>query len=309
MSNILVTGGAGFIGSHVVDALLDAGHDVTVIDNLATGHRENVNPSATFIELDIRDDALGDAIEKAAPEYVFHLAAQINVTRSVREPVYDAQCNVIGSVNLLKRCVDQKVKKVIYASTGGAIYGDPTVLPVPETYPPKPVSPYGVSKYCVEHYLHLYKHLYDLDFTILRYPNVYGPRQDPHGEAGVCAILAIMMLDDETPTLYGFGEPTRDYVYGGDIARANLLAMDKGSGEILNLGSAKATSVNELFDIVSELTQFDREPVREALRSGEVSHIYCTGDRAAEVLGWRPEVDIREGLEHTVAFFRKKKKA
>jgi len=309
MSNILVTGGAGFIGSHLVDMLLDAGHEVTVVDNLVSGHRENVHPSATFVEMDVVDHALGDVMAKASPEFVFHMAAQINVTRSVREPVYDAQCNVLGSVNLLQCCVDHGVKKVIYASTGGAIYGDPTELPVPETYPPKPVSPYGVSKYCVEHYLHLYKHIYDLDFTILRFPNVYGPRQDPHGEAGVCAILAVMMLDGETPTLYGFGEPTRDYVYGGDIARANILAMDKGSGEILNLGSAKATSVNELFDIVSELTAFNAEPKREALRPGEVSHIYCTGDRAAEVLGWRPEVGMREGLEQTVAFFREKKKA
>lgn len=304
MAKILVTGGAGFIGSHVVDACLEAGHDVAIVDDLSTGFKKNVPPKARLHELDIRSDALAGVFEQERPEIVLHLAAQMDVRRSLREPIFDADTNVLGSIKLLELCVKHGTSKIIYASTGGAIYGNPTEMPVPETYMPRPVSHYGCSKFAVEHYIYLYHVLYGLRFTILRFPNVYGPRQNPHGEAGVCAILAQLMLAGKTPILYGHGTPTRDYVYVGDIARANMMALEDGDGAILNLGSARGASVRELFDIVRELTGFDREPELQPLRPGEVQDIYITGDRAREVLGWVPQVTLEEGLRRTVDHIR-----
>ena len=301
---ILVTGGAGFIGSHVVDAYIEAGHDVTVVDNFMRGSMDNVNPEAAFVKADIRDKGLAEVFASARPEVVNHLAAQIDVRLSVEQPMFDAECNILGSVNVLQNCVDHQVGKLIFASTGGAIYGDVDTLPVSEDHVPKPVCHYGVSKFAVESYIHLYGALYGLRYTILRFPNVYGPRQDPHGEAGVCSILAGSMLEGQAPTLYGHGTPLRDYVYVGDIARANVLALESGDGEILNLGSGRGTSVKELYDALKELTGFVGEPVLKPIRPGEIQQIYITGDKAAEVLGWRPEVDLREGLTRTVEYIR-----
>lgn len=299
---ILVTGGAGFIGSHVVDAYLEAGHDVVVVDNLSTGFRDNLNPKARFYEVDICDGSLSTVFEQEKPQVVAHLAAQIDVRLSLQAPTFDARVNILGSINLLENCVKHKVEKLIFASTGGAIYGEPdaSAMPVPETYIPHPVCHYGTSKLSVEHYIELYGILYGLRYTILRFPNVYGPRQNPHGEAGVCAILIGLLLEGKQATLFGFGEPLRDYVYVGDIARGCVLAIDKGDGETINLGSAKGTSVRRLYDILSGLLGVRTEPLLKPLRPGEIHQIYITGEKAKRVLGWEPQVNIEEGLEKTL---------
>lgn len=304
---ILVTGGAGFIGSHVVDILIENGHDVAVVDDLSTGSEANLNLQASFYKVDIRGEELAGVFEKERPTAVYHLAAQMDVTRSIREPLFDADVNISGSINLLEQCVKAKVEKVIYASTGGAIYGEPDTVPTPETYKPSPISHYGVSKMTVEYYLSLYYHVYGLRYTSLRFPNVYGPRQNPHGEAGVCAILTLLMLEGKSPTLYGFGEPLRDYVFVKDIARGNLIALEKGDQEIINLGSAKGTSVMELFNHLKEILGVDMEPKLEPLRAGEVHSIYTTGDKAAEILGWEATVNVREGLAQTAAFIKEQR--
>lgn len=304
MSKILVTGGAGFIGSHVVDTYIGAGHEVVVVDNLSSGFRNFVNSNATFYEMDVRSEGLGKILDEVKPDVVNHLAAQIDVRRSVEEPEFDAGVNILGSLNVLECSVKCGAKKFIFASTGGAIYGEPPDLPVSEACWPKPICHYGAAKYSVEHYIYLYRHLYGLDFTILRYPNVYGPRQNPHGEAGVCSILIGLMLEGKAPTLFGFGEPLRDYVFVGDIAQANLLATERGSGETLNLGSGTGTSVRAIFDTLREILEFPHEPILKELRPGEVRQIYITGDRARDVLGWQPSVGLREGLEKTVGHIR-----
>lgn len=302
MKRILVTGGAGFIGSHVVDAYIAAGHEVIVVDNLATGFRQNLNPRARFHEMDIRDKALADLFAQEKPQIVNHLAAQIDVRRSVLEPAFDADVNVLGTINVLENCRLHGVEKFLFASTGGAIYGepDPAELPLSEDYFPRPLSHYGTAKLAGEHYIRLYGLLYGLRYTILRFPNVYGPRQNPHGEAGVCAILVGLMLEGKRPVLYGHGAPTRDYVYVGDIARATVQALEKGDGETLNLGSAVETSVRDIFDVLRRLIGFQDEPDLQPLRPGEVNRIAITGDRAREVLGWQPEVGLEEGLKRTL---------
>ena len=307
MAKILVTGGAGFIGSHVVDLFIEAGHQVAVVDDMSTGFRRNVNPEAALVELDVQSPELDEVFKEERPGFVCHLAAQIDVRRSLKEPLFDAATNILGSINLLECCVKHQVGKIIYASTGGAIYGNPEVLPASESCPPAPVCHYGVSKYAVEHYIRLYNHLYGLRFTVLRFPNVYGPRQNPQGEAGVCAILIGLMLDGKQPTLYGFGEPLRDYVFVGDIARAHLLALDRADGETMNVGSGRGASVREIFDVLKGVLDFDGEPILEPLRSGEVDRIYTTGDLAAEVLQWKPEIDLREGLRRTVEHIRRER--
>ncbi len=224
--------------------------------------------------------------------------------RSVQEPRFDADVNILGGINLLELSVKHKVKKFLFASTGGAIYGQPESLPADEACPPRPECHYATSKLSFEHYIALYARLYGLSYTVLRYPNVYGPRQNPEGEAGVCSILTGKMLAGEQPVLYGHGEPLRDYVFVGDIARACVLALEKGDGQTLNLGSGRGTSVRELFDILKELTGYTGEPRLEALRPGEVEKVYITGQRAAEALGWKPEMSLREGLARTVEHIR-----
>ncbi|MDX9972566.1 MAG: NAD-dependent epimerase/dehydratase family protein [FCB group bacterium] len=299
---ILVTGGAGFIGSHVVDSCIREGHDVVIVDNLFSGCRDFVNPLAKFYETDIRHAALADVFAAEKPDAVVHFAAQIEVSRSFNEPMFDAEVNILGSLAVLECCARNGVKKILFASSGGTVYGAPETcnLPASEDCPTKPQSHYGTSKLCVEHYIELYQHLYGLSYTILRFPNVYGPRQNPHGEAGVCAILTGLMLEGKTPTLYGFGEPLRDYVYVGDIARGTLLALEKGNCEILNMGSGKGTSVREIFDTVQRLTGFEGAPILKPKRPGEVQDIYVTGDKAKTVLGWAPEVSFEEGLRRTL---------
>lgn len=304
---ILVTGGAGFIGSHVTDAFIQKGHSVIVVDDLSSGNPDYINPDAIFYEMDIRSPQMDDIFAAHSPSVVCHHAAQIDVRKSVDDPIYDADVNIRGSINLLELCVKHAVKKIIFSSTGGAIYGSPESLPATEQCVPKPESPYGTSKLCVEQYIMLYHRIHKLNYTILRYPNVYGPRQSPHGEAGVCSILAGLMLAGETPTLYGNGEPVRDYVHVSDIANANVLALGKGNGETINLGSSKGVTVKQLYTIIKKYTGFTGKPQLKPLRPGEVKGIYISGKHAAEILGWSPSVSLEDGLESTVAFIRDQK--
>jgi UDP-glucose 4-epimerase len=301
---ILVTGGAGFIGSHVVDAYLAAGHDVIVVDDLSSGRREQVNSRARFHELDIRDSGLDEIFEQERPEVVSHQAALANVRESMEKPLLYADVNVLGSLNVLECCRHHGVRKVIYASTGGAVYGEPQSLPVREDHPVNPLDPYGASKHHVEHYLHLYQANFGIAYTTLRYPNVYGPRQDPYGEAGVVAIFADRMLARGEPIINGSGEQERDFVYVTDVARANVLALERGNGEIYNLGSGRGTSVNRIFELLAAATGYDRPAVHGPPKQGEVFKIFLDATRAREELGWEPQVTLEEGLAQTVAYFR-----
>ncbi|MDQ7028944.1 MAG: NAD-dependent epimerase/dehydratase family protein [Ardenticatenia bacterium] len=302
---ILVTGGAGFIGSHVVDAYIEAGHEVVVVDNLTTGRRENVHPEARFYEADIRDaQAIEEIFAREKPEVVNHHAAQVNVRHSVEDPIYDAQVNVLGSLNVLLAARRHGARKVIYSSTGGAVYGEPVYLPCDEDHPVNPICEYGATKHAVEHYLYMYRENYALDYTVLRYPNVYGPRQDPKGEAGVVAIFTRQMLLDEQVIINGSGEQERDFVYVTDCARANITALEQGSGEIYNLGTGRGTSVNEIFVALKALTGYCRDPVHGPPKVGETFRIYLDASRAQRELDWQPTISLEEGLRRTVEFFR-----
>jgi UDP-glucose 4-epimerase len=302
---ILVTGGAGFIGSHVVDRFITEGHQVAVVDDLSTGSEHLVNRQAVFYELDIRDAArLDRAVAEFQPEIIDHHAAQIDVRRSVLDPVFDAESNILGSLNLLNSAASHGVRKIVYASTGGALYGEARKLPADEDHPVNPESPYGVSKHTVEHYLYLYRLTEGIDYTILRYPNVYGPRQNPHGEAGVNAIFIGLMMEGKSPVIFGDGEQVRDYLYVRDVARANVLALGKGDQAILNLGWALGISVNDIFRALKKLLDFPGEVQYAEPRRGEVQRIYLDAERARQVLGWSPEVKFEEGLRQTIAWYR-----
>jgi UDP-glucose 4-epimerase len=303
---ILVTGGAGFIASHVVDRFLERGHDVAVLDNLSTGFRTLVNPAARFYQADLTDAAAVErCLAEFRPEVVDHHAAQIDVRRSVDDPVFDAGTNIVGALGLLQACTRHGVRKFVYASTGGALYGEGRVLPATEDHPVNPESPYGVSKHTLEHYLYLWKLLHGLDYTVLRYPNVYGPRQNPHGEAGVNAIFILLMLQGKRPRIFGTGEQVRDYLYVMDVVEANERALAAGSGEMVNLGTGIGTSVNEIFRELRAIVGFAGEPVYEAARPGEVQRIYLDATRAKRVLGWTPAVGFRDGLVKTVEWSRR----
>jgi len=301
---ILVTGGAGFIGSHVVDSFIEAGHEVTILDDLSTGKRSNLNPRAVFREMDLRSPELAGLFEEERPEIVSHHAAQVDVRRSVSDPVLDADVNVLGSLNLLECCRLHGVRKVIYASSGGAVYGEPEVLPCDEDHPIRPLAPYGASKYVVERYLYLYQELYGIDYTTLRYGNVYGPRQDPYGEAGVVAIFADRMLREEPPTIHGSGEQERDFVYVEDCARANLLALGQGSGGVFNLGSGRGTSVNRIYELLKAITAYEGDAIHGPPKAGETFRIYLDASRARDDLGWQPTIGLERGLTRTVDYFR-----
>ncbi|BAJ63609.1 NAD-dependent epimerase/dehydratase family protein [Anaerolinea thermophila] len=299
---ILVTGGAGFIGSHVVDQFIEAGHDVVVVDNLSTGREKNLNPKARFYRVDIRDPELRKVFEIEKPEVVDHHAAQMNVRRSVADPLYDADVNVRGSVHLLELCREYGVRKIIYISSGGAVYGEPVYLPCDEEHPVRPLCPYGLTKYAFELYLYIYQQNYGIDYTVFRYPNVYGPRQDPLGEAGVIAIFTGQMLRGEPVTIYGTGDQVRDYVHVYDCARANLLALESGSGRVYNLGSGKGTTVNELFQRLKAITGYSGMPNYAPAKLGETFKIYLNAQRAKEELGWVPTISLEEGLRNTVEY-------
>ena len=299
---ILVTGGAGFIGSHVVDRCLAEGHEVAVVDNLSTGSRENLNPTAAFFEADIRDaDGMERTIAQQRPQVIIHHAAQMDVRRSVAHPIFDAETNVIGSLNLLMVALKHGVRRFVYASTGGAIYGDTDNRPTPEDHPPNPISPYGVSKHTVEHYLHLYHVNEGLGYMALRYANVYGPRQNPHGEAGVVAIFAGLMLAAKQPTIFGDGTMTRDYVYVDDVVEGVWGAVESDANEVLNIGTGVETSVLGIFNSLKKHTGYDGEPLFAERRPGEMQNSCLDPSKARQVLGWQAHVPLDEGLRRTVA--------
>lgn len=304
---VLLTGGCGFIGSHVQDKYIEKGYDVIVVDNLSSGKKEYLNPKARLYETDIRDrEKLEKIFNKEKPDIVNHHAAQISVIHSVENPFEDAKINIIGSLNLIELSVKYNIKKFIYASSGGAAYGNPVKNPCDEGHPVNPLSPYGVSKHTVEHYLYLYRVNYGLEYVILRYPNVYGPRQDPFGEAGVVAIFTERMLKNDDVYIFGDGTQERDFVYVEDIAEANILVTEREIDEdfpIYNLGSGKGISVNEIFNYLKDITGYKKAPHYKPPRKGEVYKIALDARRIKN-LGWAPKVNLKEGLEKTAEWFR-----
>jgi len=307
---ILVTGGAGFIGSHTVDALIASGnHRVSIIDNLAAGKRHQINPAAKFYEVDLRDgDTVRRAIEAETPEVIVHLAAQMDVRRSVADPSYDAQVNIIGFLNLIESARTRGLRRVIFSSTGGAIYGEQETFPAPEDHPLHPVSPYGITKLATESYLFFYKVQYGIDYTALRYGNVYGPRQDPHGEAGVVAIFCGRMLEGKPCTIFGDGKQTRDYVFVGDVVRANVAAAGSNVSGAINIGTGIETNVNDLYHTLGTVADVTRAPEYGAARPGEQSRSVISPARAAQLLDWRPQVELAHGLDQTFSYFKERAK-
>jgi UDP-glucose 4-epimerase len=303
---VLVTGGAGFIGSHVVDVLLEAGHQVAIVDNLwehGGGRIENLNPRATFYKMDVCDSALVQVFETERPEAICHLAAQHSVKISTDDPVYDAQVNILGLINLMQCATKFGSRKIVFSSSG-ATYGTADKMPVDEHTPQKPESPYGITKLASEHYLAFWKAMYGLDFTALRYGNVYGPRQDPTGEAGVIAIFARQVILGLPVRIDWDGEQQKDYVYARDVARANLLALTRGSGQAYCIATGAGTSVNALYRGLADLIGKECEIVRAPKRPGDIYLTYFDCAKAARELDWRPQVDLHEGLRLTAEFFR-----
>ena len=300
---VLVTGGAGFIGSHLVDALIQQGHRVVIVDNLSTGLFENINPAATFYQVDICGPELEKIFEEERPELVNHQAAQTVIQKSMEDPAFDAKQNILGGLNLILQCLRFGVKKIVYASSVG-VYGEPKYRPVDESHPVNPVSYYGVSKHTIEHYLHVFCLDYTLRYVVLRYSNIYGPRQSPKGEAGVVAIFTRQMLQGEHPTIFGKGDKTRDYVYVSDVVMANLLAMEKSINGIYNIGTGLETSDQEIFDLLAELTGYQGSPHYAPVRKGEIYKIRLDYSKAQKEIDWQPRFLLREGLTETVKYYR-----
>ncbi|MBW1779470.1 MAG: NAD-dependent epimerase/dehydratase family protein [Deltaproteobacteria bacterium] len=309
---IMVTGGAGFIGSNVVDGFIGAGHQVVVVDNLYTGKRSNVNPQARFYELDIRSSQIHELIERERPEVLNHHAAQMSVPDSVSDPLFDADVNIKGLLNLLEAARRHGVRKVIFISSGGAVYGEASEYPTSEDYPPRPLSPYAISKFSSEHYLEYYRHQYGLDYTTLRYANVYGPRQIRYGEAGVVAIFMDNLLKGKRSTLNHFAEDeagmVRDYCYVGDVVRSNLAALEKGPGGCFNIGTGVGTRTLDLYEAIFEAFQERMSHVsaelatldRRIARPGDLRKSCLVVEKACRVLGWVPKIDFREGIRETL---------
>jgi UDP-glucose 4-epimerase len=301
---IVVTGGAGFIGSHVCDVFMGQGHEVIALDNLSSGKRENLDPKVKLAALDIRSPEAAALIERERPQVVCHLAAQMDVRRSVEDPRFDAECNILGMLNLLEASRKGGVRKFIFSSTGGAIYGEQDTFPAPESHPTRPVSPYGVSKAAGELYLGYYKAQYGLDYVALRYANVYGPRQNPHGEAGVVAIFSQRLVAGKPCTIFGDGGQTRDFVYGPEVARANLLALERDFVGPVNIGTGVETNLNELYRLLAAGAG-SKEPAQHAApKPGEQRRSCVDPTLAKKVLGWEAKVKLEDGLRRTVEFFR-----
>jgi UDP-glucose 4-epimerase len=300
---ILVTGGAGFIGSHVVDALVKRGDEVVIIDNFSTGFEKNLNPAAKLYRLSICDTAIDKIFEREKPKIVIHLAAQTSVTRSITDPTFDADVNILGSLNVISNCVRTGVHRIVYASSS-ALYGTPEYLPVDEKHPVKSLSPYGVSKHTVEHYLFQNQTLNGLSFIVLRYANVYGPRQNPRGEGGVVAIFAGKMLSGEQPTIYGLGDKSRDYVYVDDVVRANITAAGSDETGIFNIGTGEETTDQKVFELISRACNYDGVPFYAVERAGEIKQIYLDNSRAVKILKWNPRVQVSEGIPMAMAYYK-----
>ena len=301
---ILVTGGAGFIGSHLVDRLLQEGHEVVVVDDLSTGKRRNLNRAAEFYKLDIQSSRLEQVFRKERPSLVAHLAAQIDVRRSVEDPIFDAQVNVSGTLNLLEQAVKHGARKVIFASSGGAVYGEQEVFPAPESHPTRPLSPYGISKLTGEQYLAYYQRVSGVQHVTLRYSNVYGPRQDPEGEAGVVAIFTQKMLNGEQPIIHGNGRQTRDFIFVEDVVEANLAVMGHDVQGTYNVGTGYETSVNDLFRMLAECTGCSLKGVHGPAKKGEQARSVIDSTKLRHDLAWEPRVAVEDGLKRTVEHFR-----
>jgi UDP-glucose 4-epimerase len=302
---ILVTGGAGFIASQIADAYIEEGHDVYILDNLSTGFEKNINPKARFINIDITSPSIINLFEKEKFEVVNHHAAQIDVRKSVDDPLFDANTNILGTINLLQACVKTGLRKFMFASTGGAVYGEQEYFPADEKHPTNPVSPYGITKLAIEKYLYFYKNEYGLKYTILRYANVYGPRQNPFGEAGVVAIFTSKLLKNENPVINGDGRQTRDYVFVADVVKANSLTLNDVNSEIYNVGTGVETSVNQLFDMLNKIAGGKAKEKHGPSPKGEQARSVITSEKLFKTFNWKPSVKIEDGLQRTFESFKK----
>lgn len=301
---VLVTGGAGFIGSHLVDRLVLEGHEAVVVDNLATGKRRNINRAARFYKMDIQSWRLERVFRNERPNVVMHLAAQMDVRKSVEDPMFDAQVNVLGTLNVLQQAVKNGVRKVIFSSSGGAIYGEQETYPAPETHVTKPLSPYGLSKLCGEQYLSYFQRVSGLQAVSLRYANVYGPRQDPEGEAGVVAIFIQKMLNNEQAVINGNGRQTRDFVFVDDVVEANLAMMGQETQGTYNVGTGVETSINDLYRILVQHTGSNSKEVHGPAKKGEQARSVIDSTKLRHEVSWEPKADLSEGLKKTVEYFR-----
>ncbi|MFZ1517864.1 MAG: NAD-dependent epimerase/dehydratase family protein [Ignavibacteriaceae bacterium] len=301
---ILVTGGAGFIASQIADAFIDEGHQVVILDDLSTGYEKNVNPKAKFVKANICEKSLNKLFEAEKFDVVNHHAAQMDVRRSVKDPEFDATTNILGTINLLQNCVKYGVKKFMFASTGGAVYGEQDYFPADEKHNQQPKSPYGISKLAVEKYLYFYNSEHKLNYTILRYANIYGPRQNPFGEAGVVAIFSTKLLKGDQPVINGHGKQTRDYVFVGDVVKANLLGLKDEVSDVYNIGTGIETDVNQLFHYINDITKAGKEEKHGPSAAGEQLRSVITSDKLFNKFGWRPSTKLEDGLKATVEFFK-----
>lgn len=295
MLKVLVTGGAGFIGSHIVDMLINKSYEVCIIDNMSHGKNENVNEKAKLYKIDIRDFKVIDIFKKEKPDYVIHEAAQICVSNSVKNPVEDAETNIIGTINILEGCKIAGVKKIIYPASA-AVFGNPKYLPIDEKHPLDMISPYGISKHTVEHYLSVYKYLYGIDYVCLRCSNVYGPRQDSSGEGGVISIFCEKLKTKEVPMIYGNGEQIRDFVYVEDVAKANIMALESDKSGIYNVSTNTKTTINELLTCIEKIFNINIKPVYLSERAGDIKNSYMSYDKIYKELGWKPEIQLKDGI-------------
>jgi UDP-glucose 4-epimerase len=305
---ILITGGAGFIGSHLTDQLIKAGNEVIVVDNLSTGKEDNLNPKAKFYKLDIRDSKIFNVFENEKPEMVFHYAAQIDIRKSTEDPIESANINILGTLNLLENCRKFGTKKIVFASSGGAIYGDAEIIPTPENYPPLPASPYGIEKLIAEHYLDFYKKSYGLNHLILRYANVYGPRQNSKGEAGVVAIFTDKLSKNQIPVINGDGTQTRDYVFVNDVVDAAMLALEdsKFKKPIFNIGTGVETSVNNLYELITKEVGKDISANYAPSKIGEQKRSCLDSSKIKKELNWQPKYNLEKGIKKTINYFYEK---
>lgn len=304
MKRVLVTGGAGFIGSHITDRLIETGYDVDIIDNLSTGVSDNINKNAVFYEMDINDERVESLFSDRKYAAVFHLAAQMNVRVSVEDPLLDIQNNIIGMVKLIDYAVKNNIEHFIFASTGGAIYGEQECFPADENHNTNPYSPYGINKLTGEKYLYYFHKTFGLKYTALRYANVYGPRQNPFGEAGVVAIFAHRMLDGEKAVIFGTGKQTRDFVFVEDVVNANMLVLEKGIEGCFNIGTGIETDVNKIYTEMAEIINYPNSPSYEPAKKGEQMRSVLDCKKAEKMLEWKPEYNLKNGLEKTVDFFK-----